>query len=99
LANSGAAPPKALVETTDRVVSFVVITFLFSFIFQVLPRMPLLWGDVTIRNPVEGERDSAMYQSVKSILKNSLDTLPAVEPSPSSPPPPHDNIRGADYFD
>jgi hypothetical protein len=34
------------------------------------------------------------YQSVKSILKNSLDALPVVEPSPSSPPPPHDNIRG-----
>jgi DNA replication protein DnaC len=33
------------------------------------------------------------YQSVKSILRNSLDTLPIVEPPPSSPPPPHDNIR------
>jgi hypothetical protein len=39
------------------------------------------------------------YQSVKSILKNSLDALPVVEPPPSSPPPPHDNIRGAEYFD
>ena len=39
------------------------------------------------------------YQSMKSILKNSLDALPHVEPSPSSPPPPHDNIRGAEYFD
>jgi hypothetical protein len=39
------------------------------------------------------------YQSVKSILKNSLDTVPPVEPPPSSPPPPHDNIRGAEYFD
>jgi len=39
------------------------------------------------------------YQSVKSILKNSLDALPLVEPPPSSPPPPHDNIRGAEYFD
>ena len=39
------------------------------------------------------------YQSVKSILKNSLDAVPQVEPPPSSPPPPHDNIRGADYFD
>jgi hypothetical protein len=39
------------------------------------------------------------YQSVKSILKNSLDALPVVEPTPSSPPPPHDNIRGAEYFD
>ena len=39
------------------------------------------------------------YQSVKSILKNSLDAVPLVEPPPSSPPPPHDNIRGAEYFD
>jgi transposase len=39
------------------------------------------------------------YQSVKSILKNSLDALPVVEAPPSSPPPPHDNIRGAEYFD
>jgi transposase len=39
------------------------------------------------------------YQSVKSILKNSLDSVPPVEPPPSPPPPPHDNIRGAEYFD
>jgi hypothetical protein len=39
------------------------------------------------------------YQSVKSILKNSLDAVPLVEPPPSPPPPPHDNIRGAEYFD
>jgi DNA replication protein DnaC len=39
------------------------------------------------------------YQSVKSILKNSLDAVPSVAPPPSSPPPPHDNIRGAEYFD
>src|SRR5271168_1811784 len=36
------------------------------------------------------------YQSVKSILKNSLDAVPLAEPPPSSPPPPHDNIRGAE---
>jgi membrane protein len=45
---SGAAPPVALVETTDWVVSFVVITVLFAFIFKVLPRVPLRWGDVTL---------------------------------------------------
>ena len=45
--NSGAAPPAALVQTTDWVVSFVVITVLFAFIFKVLPRVPLQWGDVT----------------------------------------------------
>jgi hypothetical protein len=30
------------------------------------------------------------YQSVKSILKNSLDTVPPLI---------HDNVRGAEYFD
>jgi transposase len=39
------------------------------------------------------------YQSVKSILKNSLDRQPFTA-SPSLPPPPaHDNIRGAEYFE
>ena len=39
------------------------------------------------------------YQSVKSILKNSLDVLPPSAPAPSSPPPPPDYIRGAEYFE
>ncbi|HTA66837.1 MAG TPA: hypothetical protein VK776_01115 [Bryobacteraceae bacterium] len=39
------------------------------------------------------------YQSVKSILKNSLDAIPTAAPPPSSPPPLHDNIRGAEYFE
>ena len=39
------------------------------------------------------------YQSVKSILKNSLDVISTSTPPPSSPPPPHDNIRGAEYFE
>src|SRR5712664_2558274 len=38
------------------------------------------------------------YQSVKSILKNSLDQQPLTERSALPPPPPHDNIRGAGYF-
>jgi transposase len=38
------------------------------------------------------------YQSVKSILKNSLDQQPLNEPSSPPPLPPHDNIRGAGYF-
>jgi transposase len=39
------------------------------------------------------------YQSVKSILKNSLDQQP-LSTSPSLPlPPAHDNIRGAEYFE
>jgi len=40
------------------------------------------------------------YQSIKSILKNSLDLAPP--PKMETPPattPPHDNIRGAGYFD
>ena len=39
------------------------------------------------------------YQSVKSILKNSLDAIPTAAPPPSSPPPLHDNICGAEYFE
>jgi transposase len=38
------------------------------------------------------------YQSVKSILKNSLDQQPWSEDPSLPPPPPHDNIRGAGYF-
>ena len=39
------------------------------------------------------------YESVKSILKNSLDVLPVSPPEPGPPPLTHDNIRGAGYFD
>jgi membrane protein len=46
--NWGAAPPKVLVQTTDWVVSFVVATVLFAFIFKVLPRVALLWSDVAM---------------------------------------------------
>ena len=38
------------------------------------------------------------YKSVESILKNSLDQTPVSPPPPASTPP-HDNIRGAGYFD
>ena len=38
------------------------------------------------------------YQSVKSILKNSLDQQPLAERPTLPPPAPHDNIRGAEYF-
>jgi transposase len=40
------------------------------------------------------------YKSVESILKNSLDQTPL--PASASPPPatpPHDNVRGAEYFE
>jgi transposase len=40
------------------------------------------------------------YQSVKSILKNALDQQPLGLPAlPPAPPSPHDNIRGAEYFE
>ena len=42
------------------------------------------------------------YQSIKSILKNSLDlAAPAPPPlsPPALPPPPHHNVRSADDFD
>jgi hypothetical protein len=40
------------------------------------------------------------YQSVKSILKSALDQQPlGLPPLPPAPPSPHDNIRGAEYFE
>ncbi len=41
------------------------------------------------------------YKSIESILKNSLDRqpLPPSSSPPSSAPSPHDNIRGAEYFE
>ena len=41
------------------------------------------------------------YRSVESILKNSLDRqpLPVSSSAPSTTPPRHDNIRGAEYFE
>ena len=40
------------------------------------------------------------YQSVKSILKNCSRPAAARTPTlPPRPPPPHDNIRGAEYFE
>jgi len=38
------------------------------------------------------------YKSVESILRNSLDQSPPSSPPPASTPP-HDNIRGAGYFE
>jgi transposase len=39
------------------------------------------------------------YQSVKSILKSSLDAVALSPAQPSAPPLTHDNVRGAQYFD
>jgi len=38
------------------------------------------------------------YKSVESILKNSLDRVP-VPTAPPATTPPHDNIRGSEYFE
>ena len=38
------------------------------------------------------------YKSVESILRNSLDQVPPTSPPPATTPP-HDNIRGAEYFE
>lgn len=37
-------------------------------------------------------------KSVESILRNSLDQAPPSAPPPASTPP-HDNIRGSEYFE
>jgi membrane protein len=42
------ALPKALIQSADWVISFVVITILFGLIFKVLPNVSLQWGDVII---------------------------------------------------
>jgi hypothetical protein len=40
------------------------------------------------------------YRSVKSILAHGLDQqpLPGAEPGPAAGAPPHDNLRGPEYF-
>jgi transposase len=38
------------------------------------------------------------YQNVKSILKNSLDSVPVVQDSSAAAPSPHIYIRGSEYF-
>jgi hypothetical protein len=37
------------------------------------------------------------YKDVHNILKNKLDQRP-LEPDPNIPLPPHDNIRGENYY-
>ena len=39
------------------------------------------------------------YQSLKSILKRSLDRQTTLELEPGKPGPRHENVRGADYYD
>ena len=46
------------------------------------------------------ETGACRFKSVESILKNSLDQQPLTNEPPSLPPAsPHDNIRGAEYFE
>jgi transposase len=42
--------------------------------------------------------NACRYKSVESILKNSMDQVPLTPPAPASTPP-HDNIRGSEYFE
>jgi len=46
------------------VVSFVVITVLFAFVFKVLPHVPLKWGDVTVGAVLT----SLLFTAGKSLL-------------------------------
>jgi membrane protein len=46
--NSGTPLPIGLIRIADWVISFVLITALFAFIFKVLPHVPLQWDDVAI---------------------------------------------------
>jgi membrane protein len=62
--NSVAAPPHALIQTADWLVSFVVITLLFAFIFKILPSVSLKWGDVTIGAVLT----SLLFSAGKSLL-------------------------------
>jgi membrane protein len=62
--NAGATPPMALVEITDWVVSFVVITALFAIVFKVLPSVPLHWDDVAMGAVLT----SLLFAAGKSLL-------------------------------
>jgi membrane protein len=46
--NSGAAPPQAVIQITDAVVSLVIITALFALIFKLMPSVSLEWDDVAL---------------------------------------------------
>jgi hypothetical protein len=45
------------------------------------------------------ETNACRFKSVESILKNSLDQQPVTQLPSLPPPPPHDNIRGGEYFE
>lgn len=58
------APPKALIQTVDWIVFFVVVTVLFAFVFKVLPSVSLEWGDVIIGAVLT----SLLFTAGKSLL-------------------------------
>lgn len=62
--NSGLAPSETLIQGTDWVVSFVVLTVLFAFIFKVLPRVALEWSDVALG----AVATSVLFAAGKSLL-------------------------------
>ena len=41
---------------------------------------------------------SLTYRSIESILKNGLDKVPLAEKTPQRSHPPHDNVRGPEYY-
>ncbi len=65
---SVAAPPHMLIQSADWVVSFVVLTVLFAFIFKVLPNVSLKWGDVIIGAVLT----SLLFTAGKSLLEMYL---------------------------
>ena len=45
------------------------------------------------------ETNACRFKSAESILKNSLDQQPLTQLPSLPPPPPHNNIRGGEYFE
>ena len=68
--NPVAAPPAALIQTADWVVTFIVITALFAFIFKVLPNVSLKWADVAIGAVLT----SLLFTAGKALLTVYLDS-------------------------
>ena len=58
------APPRALIQTADWVVFFIIITVLFAFIFKILPNVSLEWGDIIIGAVLT----SLLFTAGKSLL-------------------------------
>jgi transposase len=64
-------------------------------------RLAEQYSPVRVEAAAEGAllTGACRYQSVKSILQNSLDRQPLPTTDSAAPPTsPHDNVRGAEYF-